>query len=69
MRLRDFINGPYQTVAARLPEGVVNDGTVTITLSRTPSARGLTVEPVVIEKPVAELRAVRREKKAAAVSQ
>ena len=56
MRLQDFITGPYQTVAAILPEGVADHGTVKITLSMQPAARGPTVEPVVVEKTVAELR-------------
>jgi hypothetical protein len=50
------------------PAGIV-DGVVKITVSMPPSARGLTVEPVMVEKPVADLRAVRRENKAAAVDQ
>lgn len=65
MRLWDFITGPYQTVTATLPDEVVEDGMVKITLSMHPAARGPAVTPVVVEKRVAELRAVRRGNKAA----
>lgn len=37
MQLRDFNTGPYQTVSVRVPEGVANDGTVTIHISQSPN--------------------------------
>ncbi len=63
MRLRNFITGPYQTISARLPDGVDDDGEVKITLSMQPTSREPAIKPVVVEKLVTELRAVRRENK------
>lgn len=60
MRLQSYITGPYQTATASLPEGVDDDGTVKITLSRRREATGPVVAPVVVEMPVTKLRAVRR---------
>lgn len=62
MRLAYSVDGGLnQSNSVSLPEGKI-DGAVKITVSIPPSARGLTVESVVVEKPLAELRAVRREK-------
>lgn len=61
-RLRNYITGPYQTAIATLPDGVDDDGKVKITLS-THVARRPAVDPVVVEKLPADLRAVRRENK------
>lgn len=66
MRLANSVDGGLnQSNSTTLPEGAI-DGVVKITVSMPTSARGLTVAPVVVEKPLAELRAVRRKNKAAA---
>lgn len=65
MLLRSYITGPYQTATATLPAEVAEDGMVKLTLSMPPDAGVPSVAPVVVEKPVAELRAVRRKNKAA----
>lgn len=60
MRLLHSADGGLnQSNSALLPMGVV-DGAVKIAVSMPLSGRGLTVEPVVVEKPIAELRAARR---------
>jgi hypothetical protein len=67
MQLEHSVDGGlYQSNSATHPEGSI-DGAVKITVSMPASARGLTAAPVVVEKPLAELRAAPRENKPAAV--
>lgn len=66
-RLRNFVTERYQTATATLAEGVAEDGMVKITLSMQPTAVGPIVTPVVVEKSIADLRAVRRKSNAAAL--
>ncbi len=68
-RLDDYITGPHQTSTVIIPADVDEDGTAKITLSRRPIAAGPALEAVVVERPVAKLRTVRRNNIAAALDQ
>ncbi len=62
-QLKNYITGPYQTATVILPEEADDNCKVKITLSRRLEATGPAVDPIVVEKPLAELRVVRREEK------